>query len=86
MGVVQGDHGIGLMLQIALTAGDGGGHSHQAPGVIIGDRIRLARDTTDGGHDVSMYFEPAVTSHGHIVQTRGDIAGHDIAILLVRPT
>jgi len=85
MGVVQGDHGIGMMIQAAVAASDGGGHSHIVPGVAIGDRVRLARDITDG-HDVSMYFERTVSSHGHVVQTRGGIGGHDISILLVRPT
>ena len=85
MGVIQGDHGVSLMLSVTVTAGADGGISHQVPGVRIGDIVRVARDTTDG-HDVSMYFEPVVTSHGHIVQTRGDIAGHTIAVLMVRPT
>lgn len=87
MGVIQGDHGIGVNLSFAIE-GANGSAVHPLAGAMAGDRVRLIRDITDVNtpSDVSRFFETTLAANDHITQTSGDLSGRTLAVLIVRPT
>lgn len=86
MGVVQGHTGIGGFVTVAVRCGSGR-TVHGAPGARVGDRVEMCDDTMyTTTTDVSERFERFVSEENHIVQLDGDLGGHTVAIVLVRPT
>ncbi len=86
MGVVQGNTGIGAVISTSVTGGSGR-TEHAVLGVKAGDRVTMARDVTYmPAADASASFETAVSQDDRIVQTGGDLKGHTIGLVLMRPT
>lgn len=86
MGVVQGNTGVGAVMSLSVSGGSGR-TEHLAPGVRTGDRVTMAMDVTYmPAGDATASFETAASQDGRIVQTGGDLKGHTIGLVLMRPT
>lgn len=86
MGVVQGNTGIGALVSFSVSGGDGR-TEHAAFGARAGDRVTMAKDVTYmPAADASPSFEAIVTQDDRLVQVGGQLKGHTIGIVLVRPT
>jgi len=86
VGVIQGHTGVGAVLSLSVS-GASGKTSHLAEGARQGDAVTLCKDVTYmPAGDASACFESRITVDGHVAQLSGDLAGHTIALILVRPT
>ncbi len=86
MGVVQGHTGVGAVLSLSISGGVGR-VAHVATGARAGDRVTKAKDMTYmPASDASTSFEDVVSQDDHIVQLAGDLKGHTIGLVLMRPT
>ncbi len=86
MGVVQGDAGVGAVVSLSVSGGSGR-TQHIAAGVRAGDRVTMAMDVTYmPAGDALASFETFVSQDNQIIQTSGDLKGHTIGLVLMRPT